>query len=68
MAVTMFLSMWMQNLTVVAMMCPICLTILEQLEIVSENLQNHFRESIFETYMTTARNKCSVQTKNDRKS
>lgn len=35
MAVTMFISMWMLNLTVVALMSPICIAILEQLEIVS---------------------------------
>lgn len=34
MAVTMFISMWIQNFLVIAMMSPLCLAILEQFEVV----------------------------------
>lgn len=35
MAVSMLTSLWMQNAAVVAMLCPVCLAVLEELEAVS---------------------------------
>ncbi len=47
MAITMFISMWIQNFIVVAMMSSVCVNILEQLEAVSLlNLWFFFKQNL----------------------